>query len=86
MFQVPMVVIISTVQLGVCQFDGDSGVDKLDISVGLSLGELFSPSTPIVGFQMVLLLMLVIWVLVLQELLVHSRDSTWFYLHDLGGL
>ena len=59
-----------------CQFDGDLGVDRVDISIGLNSNELFPLSVPRVSFQMILMLMLVIWVLVLEELLVYSRDST----------
>ena len=62
------------------QFDGDSGVDRVGISVGLSSKELLPSSAPSISFQMILMLMSIIWVLVLQEFLVDNKDSTLFYL------
>lgn len=59
-------------------------MDKVCISVGLSFDELLPSSAPRVSFQMIL--MVIVWLLVLQDLLVQCKDSTQFYLWDLGGL
>ena len=61
-------------------------MDNVGISVGLSSDELLPSSTPRVSFQIILMVMLAIWVLVLQELLVHNMDSTQFFPWDPGGL
>ena len=70
----------------VCQFDRDSDVDRVGISIGLSSPELLLPSAPTVSFQMILSLILVIWMLVLQMLIVQSKNSMQFYPWDPSGL
>lgn len=69
-----------------CQFGGDSSVNRVGISVGLSFDGFLPPSVLTIGFQMILPLILVIWELVLQEPIMCVRDIAQFHTWDPSGL